>query len=171
MLEEGASATTFSAHFWTTAFAEAFRLRNDELIKLLNPWASLNDMAEGPQVCAMLAAAAEVGDVVVLSALVERKTYCDSVSLGHALLKAVKANQSDAALLLLGAGASTRSKDIARVFDFYVHETGLGGLEFESALSPLIAALENRNSEWVEVLLDHEAELTMALDTAMAWGD
>lgn len=119
-----------------TPLAEAIRARNDHLIRFFERLGGLTRLADEHHFQAAILAAAEVGNTSYLKKILEHghRSY-EGAALTLALAVAIRNDETDAALVLLDAGASPQS---------YQRRYG----------NPFVNALERRNKRAVDSMLE-----------------
>ncbi|KAK3661672.1 hypothetical protein LTR56_000161 [Elasticomyces elasticus] len=150
ILSLGAVADCYSAHFRTTAIAEAFRLSQREVYQLLVGEGCMRNIHEEYHFCSMLGSAAEVGDAEMVDFLLSLDTphHENRNILGDALLQAADANHTDIAIRLVEAGAAVDTPACSHVL----------GHEYSSNSwrpSPATFAAKHQNMELFDVLFEH----------------
>ncbi|SMR61127.1 unnamed protein product [Zymoseptoria tritici ST99CH_1E4] len=163
LLQRVPAANAFSTHFCTTPLAESVRIRSHDIYSMLSKLSDTMAMDRDSKT-ALLIAAAEAGDMVIVSRLTRPQSHCGVEAMGYALFAAVTADQTDSAVVLLEAGATTDPKEFNRSA-FNLHGRELMNMR------PLKAAVAHRNKALVRKLLDHNVCWSDCLAPAVEWGD
>lgn len=147
----------------TTPLAEAIRSRNDYLVSTFERLGAFSRLSEEHHFHAAIVAAAEVGNTSYLKMVLEHASHLEEEpDLTLALAVAVRNDETDAALMLLDAGANLNTGNFNRMH---------GHL--------LINALERYNKRVVDSMLDCDIKITpwfrcsgkSALEVAAIWCD
>ncbi|KAK5712422.1 hypothetical protein LTR15_012002 [Elasticomyces elasticus] len=148
ILSLGAVADCYSAHFRTTAIAEAVRIDQRAIYQLLVNEGCMQHIHEEYHFCSMLASAAEAGNAEMVDFLLSLDTPNNENHdiLGYALSKATEANHTDIAIRLVEAGAAV---------DGYASSRVLGYVDSAERSSAVMFALEHQNIELFDVLFEH----------------
>lgn len=141
-----------------TPLAEAIRTRNDYLINTFGKLGALSRLADKYHFQAAVLAAAEVGNTSYLTTVLDHGSKLPDADLTLALAVAIRNDETDAALMLLDAGANPNSSQ-GRYSD------------------PIISALERCNNRAVDSMLECELRLhrdfhrdgKSALEVAASW--
>lgn len=163
-LANGADADGFSTTLFTTPYAEALRLREHDIVRLLEHHNCTNRILEDNHFCAVLAAASEIGDTELVESLLSSSNNKDAGILGYALTKAALEDQTAVAVTLLQAGAVTHPSAWDSSLgdgDKYPVRSSLHPTYRMSpqSLDPLLSAVSNRNATLVRALLDHDVDI------------
>lgn len=146
-----------------TPLAEAIRSRNNQMLNTFERLGALTRLSDEHHFHAAVLAAVEVGDLSSLKMIVNHASEDNKGwDLTHALAVAIRNDETDAALMLLDAGAGLKDPH---------HERKHG--------HPLILALEQSNRRVVDSMLDCDVEMPSiynsngktALEAAAAWED
>lgn len=143
-----------------TPLAEAIRTRNDYLINTFENLGALSRLADEYHLKAAVLAAAEVGNTSYLTRVLDHASKLPEAYLTLALAVAIRNDETDAALMLLDAGANPYTSR---------------GMYSD----PLISALERCNKRAVDSMLECELRLhtnfllngKSALEVAGSWGE
>lgn len=142
-----------------TPLAEAIRTRNDYLINTFERLGALTPLGDKHHFQAAVLAAAEVGNTSYLKIILDHASRFLTADLTLALAVSIRNSETDAAIMLLDAGAETYSYTDCRYGD------------------ALVSALERRNTRVVDSMLECELRLKRrlhghgksALEVAGAW--
>lgn len=143
-----------------TPLAEAIRAGDDHLIQIFTRRGALRRLAEKHHFHAAALAAVEAENISYLEMVLgHAPALPERTHLGVALAVAIRNDETDAALLLLDAGADPSPKDL-------------------NYTAPLISAIKRRNRRVVDAMLEFDAELDSfqgfilhPLEFAVAWGE
>lgn len=167
--EDGYDIETYAPHFSKhiatpirTPLAEAIRAKDDHLIATFERRGALNRLAEKHHFHAAILAAAEVGNIPYLRLILGHASELpNQKNLALALAVAIRRDETDAALVLLDAGASTHHDECFRYGN------------------PLVDALTQHNKRVVDAMLECDVSLhhntyanrDFPMEVAGAWGD
>jgi hypothetical protein len=147
-----------STPLFSTPLAEAIRLGNKDLVKRFEDLGALSQIHEKYRFEEAISAAAWIGDSEYIQMLLHKVADLRGDHLFDALMEAMLNDKTDAAFMLLEAGAT-------------VNPTSQQKLQYSPRL-PLREAINRRNSALVEAILEcdinvHEPEYMAA---AASWG-
>lgn len=123
-----------------TPLAEAIRTRNDYLISTFERLGALSRLSDKHHFHAAVLAAAEVGNISYLKLVLEHASKLPGTYLTLALAMAIRNDETDAAVMLIDAGADPNGSQ--RMYG-----------------APLVSALERRNKRAVDSMLECDLRL------------
>lgn len=144
----------------TTPLAEAIRAQDYSQVQEFEQRGALACLAQSDHFRAAVFASAETGDVAYLQKVLDLVPAYRHNHLTPALNIAIKNDQTEAALILLDAGANVN----------YKHKVPANGL-------PLLEALERRNTRVVDAILESDWDSSVCdpfkpyMEPAVIWGD
>ena len=153
----------------TTPLAEAIRSKNNDLVQEFENLGALSYLNQERHFEAAIIAAAEVGDCFYLQKLLERVPERRGTYLAQALSVAIRIDETEAALILLDAGANVSKR-----------ESYTRGRPHDSFV--LFDALRTKNKAVVEKILESDVDVNANEDLGYArhysvmelagrWGD
>ena len=163
LLDKGANVTGIGP-FKIPPLAAAIRTQNARTINMLEARGASILMHDIEDCCAILKAAAEVGNIPVVERLIKFESRFDSLDLGIALGIAVENGQDEIAMILIESGANVN-----------VRRRNKGGFLNEGGF--LSEAIRNRREDLVLMMLDAGINPNAAIDGqippltyAVEWG-
>ncbi|KAK3117951.1 hypothetical protein LTR53_000243 [Teratosphaeriaceae sp. CCFEE 6253] len=179
LIAQGVPTDCFSQHYRTTPIAQAVTLQDTHTSPLLQDRGCMNDIQEEFRYCALLAAFAGTGETDFLDYLVNLQCSHgrDESILSYALVHAVRADQTAAAITLLKAGASADWRAGSRVLG---HDTRSppdppdDRTPGSDPWDPLFIAVKNQNAILFRKLLEYNPRVSNdseVVERAIDWGD
>ncbi|KAK3113653.1 hypothetical protein LTR53_008866 [Teratosphaeriaceae sp. CCFEE 6253] len=169
----------FSQHYRTTPIAQAVTLQDARTSQLLQDRGCTNNIQEEFRYCALLAAFAGTGETDSLDYLInlDHPHGRDENIWSYALVHAVRADQTAAAITLLKAGASAdwNSGSSVLAYDSRSYQGNPDGrTQGTDPWDPLFIAVRNRNAILFRKLLEYNPRIStesQVIERAIDWGD
>ncbi|KAI0015821.1 hypothetical protein F4780DRAFT_40621 [Xylariomycetidae sp. FL0641] len=152
----------------TTPLAEAIRIGDNSLVRDLEEQGALDCIDEYDHFVAATCAAAEFGDVEYIHRILESVPAYHGQCLTPALCYAIRKDHSEAALVLLDAGAFVNET----YTELSTHARQERVTHTDKEWSPLLEALKHKNARVVEVILESDLySRENDLGAAAVWGN